>query len=212
VRPGDVKAWLVDRLQESAEREFAPERRKLLEQARGRVLEIGAGTGVNVEHYPEGLDEVVLLEPNEAYARRIGKKLDASGRHATVVAGKAEALPFEDASFDTVVLTLVLCTVEDQARSLDEIRRVLRPDGRFLFIEHVRADDPGLARWQDRLNRPWGLVADGCNCNRATLTAIESSQFEVEEVERGRLPKSPPIVRPFVAGRARPRGGQALSA
>jgi ubiquinone/menaquinone biosynthesis C-methylase UbiE len=205
VSRGDVKAWLFDTLNERADRDFGPTRRSLLSEARGRVLEIGAGTGANVKHYPDGIEELVLLEPNEAFARRIRRKLDASGRQATVVSGAAESLPFEDASFDTVVVTLVLCTVEDQERALAEIRRVLRPDGALLFAEHVRADDVKLARWQDRLNPVWKRVVDGCNCNRRTVAALEASPLLVERLERGRLPKSPPLVRPLVVGRAVPR-------
>jgi len=199
---GDVKAWLFDKLAESAEREFGPRRRALLEAARGRVLEVGAGTGANLAHYPVALDELVLVEPNDAYARRLQKKLDQRARQATIVSARAESLPFDDASFDTVVLTLVLCTVADPGRSLAEVRRVLKPSGTLLFAEHVRSDEPRLARWQDRLNRPWGFVADGCNCNRATLATIHASPFHVEELERGKLPKAPPLVRPLVVGRA----------
>src|SRR5262245_11318506 len=101
-------------------------------------------------------------------------------------------------------MTLVLCTVEDQSRALAEVRRVLKPDGVFLFAEHVRADDPGLALWQDRLNGVWRRVADGCNCNRRTVAALEASPLSVERMERGTLPMSLPIVRPLVVGRARP--------
>jgi ubiquinone/menaquinone biosynthesis C-methylase UbiE len=205
VSRGDIKAWLTDKMTERTDREFGGQRRKLLSEARGRVLEIGAGTGANLRHYPEAVEELVLLEPSEPFARRIHKKLEEGGRRATVVAGRAESLPFEDASFDTVVVTFVLCTVSDQTQALAEARRVLKPDGVLLFAEHVRADDPRLARWQDRLNRPWGLVADGCNCNRETAAALEASPFEVDRLERSRLPKAPPIVRPLVVGRARPR-------
>ncbi|MDQ3874425.1 MAG: class I SAM-dependent methyltransferase [Actinomycetota bacterium] len=197
-----VRAALYDRLTEGAERAGLSERRrKLLSAARGRVLEVGAGTGLNVPHYPE-VEELVFLEPDEAMADRLRARLAENALAATVVAARAESLPFEDATFDTVVVTAVLCTVQDVGRSLRELRRVLEPGGRLLFAEHVRADDPRLARWQDRLNRPWRLVADGCNCNRKTLEAIEASGFEVQEVERGELPKAPPIIRPFVVGRA----------
>src|SRR5206468_3807244 len=114
----------------------------------------------------------------------------------------AESLPFEDDSFDTVVSTLVLCTVPDADRALAEIRRVLKPGGEFLFMEHVRADDEKLSRWQDRLERPWRVVAMGCHPNRATLARIEAAGFEVEDLRRGELPKVPPIVRPMILGRA----------
>ncbi len=125
-----------------------------------------------------------------------------SGRTVRAVRAPAERLPFEDGSFDTVVSTLVLCSVGDQDEALAEVRRVLRPGGRFLFLEHVRAEDAKRARWQDRLNRPWRVVAMGCNANRATLARIEAAGFEVEELRHGELPKSPPLIRPMIAGRA----------
>lgn len=112
-------------------------------------------------------------------------------------------MPLPDASFDTVVSMLVLCTVEDPARALAEIRRVLRPDGTFLFVEHVRSDDPSCARWQDRLERPWGVVAIGCHPNRDTVATIRGAGFEAGVVEEGELPL-PPIVRPYVIGAAVP--------
>jgi SAM-dependent methyltransferase len=127
----------------------ADQRRELLEQARGRVLEIGGGTGANLPYYGASVDEVVFIEPEESMARRLERKLTNSNLRARVVRAPAEALPFEDASFDVVVSTLVLCTVSDQPRALAEIHRVLKPDGRLLFVEHVRSDDAKLARWQD---------------------------------------------------------------
>jgi ubiquinone/menaquinone biosynthesis C-methylase UbiE len=119
-----------------------------------------------------------------------------------VVQAGAEALPFEDASFDTAVFTLVLCTVPAPNAALAEAARILRPGGRLLFVEHVRSRHPGLARWQDRLERPWRFLGDGCHCNRDTAATIEASAFTVEQLEHGRMPKSPPIVRPLVYGRA----------
>jgi ubiquinone/menaquinone biosynthesis C-methylase UbiE len=114
----------------------------------------------------------------------------------------AEELPFGDDSFDAVVSTLVLCTVSDQDRALRELHRVLRPGGRLLFIEHVRSDEPRLARWQDRLNWLQKRIGHGCNCNRATLDAIGTVGFSVTELERDELRKAPPIVRPLVVGMA----------
>jgi ubiquinone/menaquinone biosynthesis C-methylase UbiE len=175
-------------------------RRELLRGARGRVLEIGAGTGLNVEHYPAGT-ELVLTEPEEHMAKR----LRARAGSAQVVAAGAGDLPFPDQSFDTVVSTLVLCTVPDVPAALREVRRVLRPGGRLLFLEHVRAE-PGssLERWQDRLNRPWRAVACGCNCNRDLLGVLAAEAYTVDEVERPVWAFAPPIVRPIVIGAARP--------
>jgi ubiquinone/menaquinone biosynthesis C-methylase UbiE len=197
-----VKPALYDALNRRFERKAgAALRRRQLEAASGRVLEVGGGTGANLPHYPE-VEELVVTEPDEAMLRRARRRLERSGRRATLVRASAQALPFPDASFDTVVSTVVLCSVPDQDEALREIRRVLRPGGQLLFAEHVRSDDPRRARWQDRLERPWRLVAGGCHPNRDTLVRIEAAGFAVEVVERGELPHVPRLVRPYVAGRA----------
>ena len=177
-------------------------RRRLAEKARGEVLEVGAGTGKNLPLY-RAASRVVALEPDPATrARALGAAREARVP-AEVVDGDAMALPFGNASFNTVVFSLVLCTVPDPRRALAEARRVLRPGGDLRFYEHVRADDLTLARWQDRLERPWHFLAAGCHPNRDTAAAIRSSPFDVEEVESGRLPKAPPIARPLIRGVAR---------
>jgi ubiquinone/menaquinone biosynthesis C-methylase UbiE len=201
-----LRGWLIaalyDRMGAASEREgLAARRRELLADARGRVLEVGAGTGLNLEHYPKGIEELVLLEPERAMVRKLEQRLRELGSHARIVRAGAEALPFPDGSFDAVVCTLVLCSVDDPERALDELRRVLRPDGSLLFLEHVRSDDPRTARLQNRINPVWRFVANGCNCNRPTLSLIEGS-FSVDEVERGEIPKALRIVRPLVSGRA----------
>jgi SAM-dependent methyltransferase len=178
-------------------------RAELLAGARGRVLEIGAGTGLNLDHYGGGVEALVLTEPDPYMTKQLREKLAASGREAEVVEAPAEQLPFEDDSFDTAVVTLVLCTVPDPAASLAEIRRVLRPGGKLLFLEHVRSTHEGLAAWQDRFERPWKFLADGCRCNRDTGAAIEAAGFECSEIDRGALPKLPPLVRPLIRGSAR---------
>ena len=177
-------------------------RRELLAGAGGRVLELGAGTGLNLDLYPAEVEDLVLLEPDPHMAKRLRAAAGASPRPASVSEAPAERLPFEDSSFDTVVSTLVFCTVPDPGAALSEVARVLRPGGRLLFVEHVRAEDPGLARWQDRLEKPWRFVGDGCHCNRDTVATIAASPLRLEDVERGELPKAPPIVRPLVRGSA----------
>jgi len=177
-------------------------RRETLAAATGRTIDLGAGTGGNLGLVPEEVTELVLAEPDPHMLRRLRAKVDEVGTKAEVVAAPAEALPFDDSSFDTAVFTLVLCTVPDPVASLAEAARVLRPGGRLLFVEHVRSEEAGRARWQDRLERPWRFLADGCHCNRDTVATIEASPLTVEGVERTQLPKVPPIVRPLVRGRA----------
>lgn len=178
-------------------------RRELLCKARGRVLELGSGTGLNLELYPrEGLDSLTLTEPDPHMFKQLRPRAEKNCPGADLVQAGAEDLPFADDSFDTVVVTLVLCTVPDQPAALREISRVLAPGGQLLFLEHVRANHPDLARWQDRLEKPWRFLGDGCHCNRDTVATIEASPFEVEQVERGELPKAPPLVRPLVHGAA----------
>ena len=176
-------------------------KRALLANVSGRVLELGVGTGLSFAHYPR-LDELVGVDPSEPMLRRARRRAAELGRDVTLVQAPAEALPFPDGSFDWVVSLAVLCTVDDPARALDEVRRVLRPDGRFVFLEHVRSPDPELARWQDRLERPWGWIAGGCHPNRRTLEAIEAAGFEVVELEREELPDLPRLVKPNVRGLA----------
>jgi ubiquinone/menaquinone biosynthesis C-methylase UbiE len=198
---GRVFAALYDPMMARAEKAgLAARRRRLLASAHGRVLEIGGGTGANLPYYGESVEEVVFVEPDEAMARRLERKVAGSTVRARVARAPAETLPFEDASFDVAVSTLVLCTVEDQRRALAEIHRVLKSTGRLLFLEHVRSEDPKLARWQDRLNGLNRRLGHGCNCNRDTLAGITDAGFRIEDVERDHLPKAPPITRPLVLG------------
>lgn len=194
---------LYDRCFKSAEEAGLREmRRDLLATARGRVLELGAGTGLNLELYPASVTDLTLTEPDPHMIRQLRKRVEESSRRAEVVEAPAEELPFDDDSFDTVALTLVLCTVPDPDAALQEVKRVLRPGGQFLFLEHVRSRNPSLAKWQDRLERPWRFLADGCHCNRDTVSAISASGLRLGEVERPELPKAPPIVRPMAKGSA----------
>jgi ubiquinone/menaquinone biosynthesis C-methylase UbiE len=178
----------------------ADHRRQLLAGLTGRVLEVSAGNGLNFPHYPATVTEVLAVEP-EPYLRRLAL---AAARQAPVsirvVAGTAEALPAPDSAVDAVVASLVLCTVHDLDRALAEARRVLRPGGRLRFYEHVRAEDPRLARWQDRLQRPWGWLAGGCHPNRDTVAAITTAGFRVVALDRFDLPAMPPLARPHVLG------------
>jgi ubiquinone/menaquinone biosynthesis C-methylase UbiE len=176
-------------------------RRQLLASARGRVLEIGAGTGLNLDQYPDAVDELLLSEPVPPMAERLRKRLLESGRRGEVLDARAEQLPVPDASVETVVSTMVLCTVGDPAGALAEIKRVLKPDGRFLFCEHVRSDSPRLERWQRRLAGPWAGFAEGCRCDQPTLELIQR-ELRLERVERESWRRMPSLVRPLVIGEA----------
>lgn len=177
-------------------------RRETLAGASGRTIDIGSGTGANVGLYPEAVTELVFAEPDPQMTRRLRPKVREAGLEAEVIEAPAERLPFEDSSFDTAVYTLVLCTVPDPAAALAETARILKPGGKLLFVEHVRAKDPGAARWQDRLERPWHFFADGCHCNRDTVATIEASPFALESVTEDEIPKAVPLVRPLVLGSA----------
>jgi ubiquinone/menaquinone biosynthesis C-methylase UbiE len=182
---------------------MAKRREQLLAGANGRVLELGAGTGLNLPYYPDGLDELVLTEPAAPMVSRLERRADRDGRSCRVVEASAESLPFEDDSFDTVVSTLVLCTVDDPRRVIDEVSRVLRPGGTLLFLEHVRSESPRLARWQDRLERPWHAFAAGCHANRSTVDLLKESPLQVDAVERERWSWMPALVHPLAIGEAR---------
>ncbi|HVD40928.1 MAG TPA: class I SAM-dependent methyltransferase [Solirubrobacterales bacterium] len=202
---GRMFSALYDRAFEASEEAGLREmRRELLCEARGRVLELGAGTGLNLELYPrEGLDSLTVTEPDPHMFKQLRQRTEKDCPGADLVEAGAEDLPFADDSFDTVVVTLVLCTVPNQPAALKEISRVLAPGGELLFLEHVRANHPDLARWQDRLEKPWRFLGDGCHCNRDTVSAISAAGFQLGDVERDELPKAPPIVKPLVKGSAR---------
>lgn len=177
-------------------------RRSALAAAEGRTIDLGAGTGANLPLYPAAVSALVLVEPDPHMLRKLRPRLDRAAVPTEAVQAGAEALPFEDSSFDTAVFTLVLCTVPDPAAALAEAARVLKPSGRLLFVEHVRSRSSGLARWQDRLERPWHFLGDGCHCNRDTAATISGSPFTIERLEHDSMPKAPPIVRPLIAGSA----------
>jgi SAM-dependent methyltransferase len=184
-------------------------RHDLVGQARGVTVEIGSGTGLNLRYYPDDLDDLVLAEPDPPMRSRLEQRLRRSGRDARLVAAPAEQLPFPDGSVDTVVSTFVLCTVDVTELALREIARVLRPDGQFLFLEHIRARSPRLAGWQDRLVEPWRRFARGCHCNRPTAELIAASGLTLDKVHEASWRLMPPIVRPLIAGRARIGAGNA---
>jgi ubiquinone/menaquinone biosynthesis C-methylase UbiE len=200
-REHPIFAALYDPMAASAERRWMGERRRrLLAGAHGAVLEIGGGTGANLPHYRD-VDRVIVAEPDSFMRKRLGQRLADARVPVEVSDAEAEALPFPDGTFDTVVSTLVLCTVPNQEAALDEVRRVLRPGGRLLFIEHVRAEG-STARWQDRLERLWGWLFAGCHPNRETVATIEKAGFEMEGFESFLPPDPLSFLQPCVQGSA----------
>lgn len=177
-----VFAALYDRMNGAMERGWMGERRtRLLSGARGMVLEIGGGTGANLPHY-RAAERVTASEPDPFMRKKLRPKLARARVPVELSEAGAQALPFPDESFDTVVSTLVLCTVPDQRVALAEIRWVLRPGGRLLFIEHVRGEG-SAARWQDRIEPLWSRLLAGCHPNRDTVASIREAGFEIESLE-----------------------------
>jgi len=196
--------WLLELAERAGQRET---RRELISQARGRTVELGAGSGVNLPHYTAEVSELVVTEPSPDMLRHlrtaIADQPPAAGSVQLVQTG-AESLPFEDDSFDTVVGTYILCTIPDPARALAEVARVLRPGGRYLFLEHVHAGEGSLlGAFQDLVERPHRYIAAGCHPNRHTDRVLEHSGLVVERLEHGRQPRAPLTVRPTIIGSAR---------
>jgi ubiquinone/menaquinone biosynthesis C-methylase UbiE len=203
-----VRKWFFaatyDRFMRKAEKAGLSEmRHRLLAGAAGDVLEIGGGTGANLSSYGTAVTSLTITEPDAAMFKRLQARAEADAPATTVLRAPAEDLPFEDGTFDTVVSTLVLCGVDDQPRALREIRRVLRPGGRLLFLEHVRSSDPAVAKKQDGMN--WlNRAVVCCDCNRPTLETIEAARFGFTDLQHTTLPKAPPFARPAILGTASP--------
>ncbi len=200
-------AAIYDRLNAAAERGFLrPVREEVAGKARGRVLEIGCGTGASFPYYSAAATELAGVEPDPYMLARARRRATESGRAIDLRQAPAEALPFEDASFDTVVSTLVLCTVRDPVRALAEVRRVLRPGGELRFYEHVRHAHALGGLSQDLIAPVWGWCFAGCQPNRDTVRLIRAAGLEIVELERTTpVPPIPPLyfIRPQIRGVAR---------
>ena len=197
-----LMAAIYDRFMQGMERACGDAwRRELVSDLHGDVLEIGAGTGRNLDHYRD-LERLVLAEPDPHMRRRLGHKTRtvSVARDLEVVAWEAERLACDAASFDAVVCTLVLCSVRDPKQSLGEIRRVLRPGGKLLFLEHVAAEDRSRLAWQRRIEPLWKLVAGNCHLCRDTARTIEDAGFGFDKITRESARKALPIVRPTIRG------------
>lgn len=200
---GEPMPWLLSKIYDGfmAKTEEAcleEWRTELLAETHGAVLEIGAGTGVNVPHYPDSVAQLVATEPD----RHMRAVLKEKAPHVRLVDAPAEDLPFDDASFDYVVSTLVLCTVRSQEESLREIRRVLKPGGALIFLEHVESESEGRRKWQHRLEPVWSWAADNCHLTRDTASAIRGAGFDIETIQSESMRKALPIIRESIRGRA----------
>ncbi len=201
-----LMAALYDSVMRAAElRGLARWRAEVLAPLHGRVLEVGAGTGLNLPYYPRRVAALVLAEPDRHMRARLSRRAAASAIPVTISDAPASPLPFADASFDGVVMTLVLCTVGDVVGALAEARRVLAPGGDLAFLEHVGGDEgsPRL-RWQRRLEPLWRMVAGNCHLTRDTVEAIRDARFTMRILHRDDLPGLMRIGSPVVRGVASP--------
>jgi ubiquinone/menaquinone biosynthesis C-methylase UbiE len=179
-------------------------RRKTLAPARGQVLEIGFGTGLNLPHYPPEVDKLTVLDSERMLPSRVAQRIsEARFRVEQVKLDASRRMPFGDSSFDSVVTTLTLCSISDVDSALSEIHRVLKPEGSYLFLEHGRSDDSRVARWQDRLNPLQRIVACGCNLNRRIDSVIERAGFVVTTLERFVMPDAPRMMSEMYQGEAK---------
>jgi len=176
--------WLIDRAMR--QKVLGPYRARVVGAAEGRVLEFGIGSGLNLPLYRAAVQTVIGVEPSSALLDRARRQ--AAQMPVELIEGSAEALPLADMSVDTVVTTWTLCTIPDAARALAEAHRVLRPGGALLFVEHGRAPEPGVARWQDRLDPLWSRLAGGCHLNRSIDRLIRSAGFRLDRLETSRVP------------------------
>src|SRR5215472_12058323 len=187
---GFYTRYFIPRLLDFSMRQkvLRPFRERVIGAAEGRVLEIGLGSGLNQPLYRENVRSVIGLEPSPELLRMARRQRTAASVPVEFVQGSAEAISLEDDSIDTVVTTWTLCTIPDVDRALCEVRRVLRPGGILLFVEHGRAPEPGVARWQDRLDPIWCRVAGGCHLNRQIDSLIGSAGFRFDELRTSRVP------------------------
>lgn len=191
-------AW-YDLLNAGVEGRVSPYRRLTAGRAGGSVLEIGGGTGANLGFYPPGAD-LTFVEPNPHMSRRLQRNAEGRGIAISIVPGFGEHLPFDDATFDTAVTTLVLCMVSDVGRVVAEVRRVLKPGGRFLFYEHVASSHWRIRAWQGLMNPIWRFVTTGCNLDRNISDEIEGAGFSKVEFRRFSLSVGLPVTIPNIVG------------
>jgi SAM-dependent methyltransferase len=171
--------------------ELTPYRQKVVSQARGTVLEIGFGSGLNLPLLPAAVERVLAVDPS-AVARRLGsQRIDAARCPVEFIGLDAERIAADTHAADCALSTFTLCTIEDVAAALREVRRILKPGGTFLFVEHGRAPDPGTLRWQDRLNGLQRFLCGGCNLNRDIAALVRDAGFELRDLDVGYAPDMP---------------------
>ena len=192
-----------DLLNSVVEGRVIPYRKQTAGEARGDVLEIGGGTGASMPFYPADA-RITLVEPNPHMVRRLRRKASRLNRNVTIVSGVGECLSFDDATFDSVVTTLVLCMVSDLHRVVEEARRVLRPGGAFLFYEHVLSESRRMRWLQHKANPSWKFLTTGCNLDRDISAAIRAAGFRQVEMRRFDLSVGLPATIPNIVGLARP--------
>jgi len=198
--------YVIPRLTHLAmrQKQLLPFRQRVVGAAEGRVLEIGIGSGLNFPFYGGAVTSVIGLEPSSELLRMARARAEAAAAPTTLLNASAETIPLDSGSIDTVITTWTLCTIPDPARALVEMRRVLKPGGALLFVEHGRAPEPGVARWQDRIDPLWSRLAGGCHLNRKMDDLIGGSGFRIETLENARLP-GPRTHTYLYQGHARPR-------
>lgn len=181
-----------------------PYRERVTGGAEGRVLEIGAGAGMNLPLYGTRVTEILVLEPDHHLMTKAGQKAAAAHRPVTFLEAPAETIPLDDSSVDTVVTTWTLCSIKDATRALGEMRRVLRPNGQLLFVEHGLAPDTSVRKWQNRIDPVWTRISGGCHLNRPISAMIETNGFKIGRIDTGYAPGPKPMTF-FYEGSARPR-------
>jgi ubiquinone/menaquinone biosynthesis C-methylase UbiE len=203
-------SWLMaavyDRFMRGSEEAcLAQWRAELLRDLSGAVLEVGAGTGVTLPHYPKSIARLVLCEPDAHMRRKLQRKVDAQAlRNIEISDASLDSLPFKAGEFDAVVCSLVLCSVPEQPAALAEIARVLKPGGRLVFLEHIAADGrPERLKWQRRIEPVWKHLMGNCHLTRRTEAAIAAAGFKFDRIQRESIRKALPIVRPSIRGIAR---------
>jgi ubiquinone/menaquinone biosynthesis C-methylase UbiE len=186
---GFYENWILPALIDLAMRNkrLRPYRQRIAGGAEGRVLEIGIGSGMNLPFYPPG-SEIFGLDPSPQLLTRTRRKAESVRREVQLLTGSAEQIPLADRSVDTIVSTWTACSIPDVATALGEMRRVLRPGGRLLFVEHGRAPEPGVARWQDHLTPLWRCLSGGCHLNRRIDDLITDARFRIDRLETGYIP------------------------